>query len=145
MNAFNVTRLWDLCHNSRNIYICRHGEPNNNIALVYRLSSSIKHSRRRKIVAHKMPVNEKQNTEPKDEGKELESTVHQPEENITVTEEAAPVREITQTDRINRRLLVSLLENMNKHPFFDMTNPTGSDAVESSESPENDGDWKWSV
>lgn len=89
-----------------------------------------------------MPGKEKQNTEPKDEAKELESTVNQSDENVTATEEPTPVREITQTDRINKRLLVSLLENMNKNQFFDMAKPTGSDAADSSDNPENDGDWK---
>lgn len=91
-----------------------------------------------------MPVEGKQNTEPKDEGKELDSTVNQSEENVTVTEvtDPSPVREITQTDRINKRLLVSLLENMNKNQFFDMSKPTGSDAADNSDNPENDVDWK---
>ncbi len=85
-----------------------------------------------------------QNPEPKDDSKELESPVNQSEaNNVAVTEEPPPVRELTQTDRINRRLLVSLLENMNKNQFFDMgNNATGSDAADSSENPETDADWK---
>lgn len=90
-----------------------------------------------------MPVEENQNTEPKDEGKEIVNTVvNQSDENVTATEEPPPVREITQTDRINKRLLVSLLENMNKNQFFDMGNGTGSDATNSSEIPEGEADWK---
>lgn len=85
-----------------------------------------------------MPAKQDQNPEPKDEGKELESPVNQPEENATVTE--PPVREITQTDRINKRLLVSLLENMNKGQFFDMGNATGSGPADSTDNA--DADWK---
>lgn len=86
-----------------------------------------------------MPGKQEQNTDPKDENKELESTVNHPEESVTVSEEPAPVREITQTDRINKRLLVSLLENMNKNQFFEMGNSTANDATDS---PETDADWK---
>ncbi|XP_037045589.1 uncharacterized protein LOC119081010 [Bradysia coprophila] len=90
-----------------------------------------------------MPSEGSRNTEPKDEGKELESTVDQTGTTIdTVTEEPPPVREITQTDRINKRLLVSLLENMNKNQFFDMGNTAGHDAADSSENPDTDADWK---
>lgn len=85
-----------------------------------------------------MPEEHKKNTDPKDENKELETTVNHPQESVTVTEEP-PVREITQTDRINKRLLVSLLENMNKNQFFDMGSPTATDAADS---PETDADWK---
>lgn len=89
-----------------------------------------------------MPAKQNQNPEPKDEGKELESPVNQPEENVTVTE-PPPVREITQTDRINKRLLVSLLENMNKNQFFDMGNATGSGTADSTDNPSDaDADWK---
>lgn len=90
-----------------------------------------------------MPIKDDQNTEPKDKGKEIESPVIQSEqESVTVTEEPPPVRELTQTDRINRRLLVSLLENMNKNQFFDMANPTGNETTDSAESPDTDADWK---
>lgn len=91
-----------------------------------------------------MPSKENQNTEPKEDGKDIESTVDQTEaNNVTVTEEPPPVREITQTDRINKRLLVSLLENMNKNQFFGMDNTGGSDAADSnSENTETDADWK---
>lgn len=89
-----------------------------------------------------MPVEQNQNTEPKDEGKDIENAVNQPEEIVTVTEEPPPVREITQTDRINKRLLVSLLENMNKNQFFDMGNGTRSDAAGSSDNPDGEAEWK---
>lgn len=89
-----------------------------------------------------MPVEENQNPEPKEDGKDLENRVNQSDQNVTVTEEPPPVREITQTDRINKRLLVSLLENMNKNQFFDMGNATGNGAVDSSENTDTDADWK---
>lgn len=87
-----------------------------------------------------MPGKQERNTDPKEESTELETSVNHTQESVTtVSEEPTPVREITQTDRINKRLLVSLLENMNKNQFFEMGNSTTSD---STDNPDTDADWK---
>lgn len=90
-----------------------------------------------------MPARDIQNPDPKDDGqKKLESGIDQTIHEETLTEEPPAVRELTQTDRINRRLLVSLLENMNKNQFV-MGNETENDQVAgSSENADNDADWK---
>lgn len=91
-----------------------------------------------------MPGKHEDNTDPKDENKKLETTENFSPESVTVSEEPAPVvREITQTDRLNKRLLVSLLENMNKNQFFEMGNSTSNHTTDSSDNnSETDADWK---
>lgn len=87
-----------------------------------------------------MPGKDVQNTDPKDQNAELASNTTNNQQEDTVLSNATPVREITQTDRINKRLLMSLLENMNKNQFYQMGTSNSSDAMNSSDN--NDDDWK---